>query len=193
MAIVAATCPVEFARAGDAGNAGVTLWPDTTHHDEVLLRRSNPLDSVSRLMRSLHSLNAAQERIRSRCAAAMGVTGAELSLILLLLDQSGTTPKNLSSQLGITTSAMTSMLDRLEFARIVTREANPHDRRSLVIQLTERGKRDIEDLCVQYFDALHIAGTRFPALASEELVAQLNEITRILGEVVDGAEGRTGR
>jgi MarR family transcriptional regulator for hemolysin len=41
---------------------------------------------------------------------------------------------------GLKQSTFTSLLDRLERAGLIRRELNPHDRRSLLVHITERGR-----------------------------------------------------
>jgi DNA-binding MarR family transcriptional regulator len=49
------------------------------------------------------------------------------------------TPGKLSEHLGISSGAMTNRLDRLEEVGLVRRLPDPHDRRSVVVELTDAG------------------------------------------------------
>ena len=49
--------------------------------------------------------------------------------------------KNLSEKIGITTGTLTVTIDKLEKKGVVVRKANPEDRRSYVIELTEQGQK----------------------------------------------------
>ena len=48
------------------------------------------------------------------------------------------TPKTLAEYTGLTTGGVTVLLDRLEKARLVKREPNPADRRSLLVRVDPR-------------------------------------------------------
>jgi len=50
------------------------------------------------------------------------------------------TPGKLGSQLGLSSGAMTSRLDKMEEAELIRRLPDPGDRRGVVIELTEHGR-----------------------------------------------------
>jgi DNA-binding MarR family transcriptional regulator len=56
-------------------------------------------------------------------------------------DPEGTNPGDLARSSLITTGAMTSRLDRLERAGLITRSPSPSDRRAVLVRLTGRGER----------------------------------------------------
>jgi DNA-binding MarR family transcriptional regulator len=56
-------------------------------------------------------------------------------------DEQGTNPKQLARSSLITSGAMTSRLDRLERAGLVTRAPDPDDRRGVLVRLTKRGEK----------------------------------------------------
>jgi DNA-binding MarR family transcriptional regulator len=63
-------------------------------------------------------------------------------------DPDGTNPSELAQSSLITTGAMTSRLDRLERAGLVTRVPSPTDRRAVLVRLTARGERLAEQALV---------------------------------------------
>ncbi|HEX3589036.1 MAG TPA: MarR family transcriptional regulator [Pseudonocardiaceae bacterium] len=86
-------------------------------------------------------------------------------------------PSKLSESLLVTSGTMTNRLDRLERRGLVTRIPNPHDRRSLDVELTDLGLR-IADEAV----TTHIAN-------EQEMVAPLtkrdrDELTRITRKLI---------
>ena len=74
----------------------------------------------------------------------------------------------------ITSGAMTTCLDRLEAAGMITRRMSETDRRARVISLTEKGMGVIEDALFERYEA---AASSFADLSKEELVA-LNAVLR---------------
>jgi DNA-binding MarR family transcriptional regulator len=71
------------------------------------------------------------------------------------------TPGRLADLTGLTTGAVTGVLDRLERAGFIAREADPHDRRRVLVRLTPERMPDIgafftpvarglERLCAKY-------------------------------------------
>lgn len=55
------------------------------------------------------------------------------------------TPSELSDAAMLTSGAMTNRLDRLEEAGLVQRIPHPDDRRALIVQMTEEGKKMVEE------------------------------------------------
>ena len=95
----------------------------------------------------------AGERLRQGIGA--NLTGADLDFagfdVLMTLRRQGEqggslTPSELAKDMMLSTSAMTNRLDRLEKRRLIARQADPADRRSLRIVLTEEGFALIERL-----------------------------------------------
>ena len=50
----------------------------------------------------------------------------------------------LADALGITTSSVTSLIDRMERSGLVKRQPHPRDRRRTVVQLTKYGVESVE-------------------------------------------------
>jgi DNA-binding MarR family transcriptional regulator len=68
-----------------------------------------------------------------------GTSGAQLDLHALEhLEASGAlTPRELQQRLGLTSGAITALIDRLERVGWVARTPNPDDRRSVLVELSE--------------------------------------------------------
>jgi DNA-binding MarR family transcriptional regulator len=84
------------------------------------------------------------------------------------------TPAQLAEAAGVTRAAMTSRLDRLDAARLITREVDPNDRRRIVVRPTQAGR----DTWNRYIDReTERDRASLSALTHEELVA-LNALLR---------------
>jgi len=59
-------------------------------------------------------------------------------------------PTDFAASLMLTTSGTTKRLDRLEAARLITREPDPHDRRGVLITLTPQGRILIDQATGQH-------------------------------------------
>lgn len=62
-----------------------------------------------------------------------------------LLAEGPSAPSDLAERLGLTTGAITKVLDRLERAGYVSRSADPSDRRRVVIAAEPRGLAELAD------------------------------------------------
>ena len=65
----------------------------------------------------------------------------------------------LAGQIGLEASSMTGLIDRMERAKLVKRQADPADRRVWRIQLTEKGK-GIQPKITEVFAEAHARLTR---------------------------------
>jgi DNA-binding MarR family transcriptional regulator len=76
--------------------------------------------------------------------AALGLQNAEGHLLAFLKSYSPAPISELVRVFGLKKSTMTSLLDRLERRGLVRRETHPSDRRSLLVRLTDEGRRVAE-------------------------------------------------
>lgn len=60
-------------------------------------------------------------------------------------------PSDLADKAGVTRATMTGLLDGLERDRMVTREQDPSDRRTVTIRLTEQGAELLERILPDHF------------------------------------------
>ena len=67
-------------------------------------------------------------------ARRLGMTAAERKCAGLIVELGETTPKQLAEMTGLTTGAITGIVDRLERAGYARRKPNPKDRRSVLIR-----------------------------------------------------------
>ncbi|WP_420403063.1 MarR family winged helix-turn-helix transcriptional regulator [Nisaea sp.] len=128
------------------------------------------------------ALRRANDRVRTAIegnVTSAGLDGAGFDVLLTLRRQGRgetLTPSDLAGEMMLSTSAMTNRLDRLEKRGLIARRADPKDRRSLKVALTEEGFALADDLVVG-----HLA-------VEEELLAPLSltereELMRLLAKV----------
>lgn len=82
--------------------------------------------------------DAAAVRLSIALAQQLGMPLADVQC-LGLLAAGPSVPSDLAAQLGLTTGAMTKVLDRLQVAGYITRSADPADRRRIVITADPEG------------------------------------------------------
>ncbi|AMM20528.1 hypothetical protein AX769_10675 [Frondihabitans sp. PAMC 28766] len=121
---------------------------------------------------SVESLRAIETRLRARAgagAAGVGVAGVGVA---------GTCRVNdIAADLVITVGGASKIVDRLESAGLVARRANPDDRRSSLVELTEAGRAELVRAGSAFDDALQRRlGDRLDAAT----LAQLARALRIL-------------
>jgi DNA-binding MarR family transcriptional regulator len=112
-------------------------------------------------------------------AEAIGVNRTDSKCIDILEQHGRMSAGELARQSGLTTGAVTAVIDRLERLEYVRRVADPADRRRVLVELTPRLQRMIEALMGPLGDA------GFPLIDrySDEQLELLIEFTRIGREI----------
>ena len=79
--------------------------------------------------------------------APLGLTWAQ-SRVMRLIAEPGSSMRmaDIAAHLGVVPRSATSMVDALEEGGLVTRRADPQDRRSVLVSLTDEGRRLLEGL-----------------------------------------------
>jgi DNA-binding MarR family transcriptional regulator len=88
--------------------------------------------SVAELMGK--RLSTATIMFHSAVADQMGISVTDAKCRSILLQFGSMTAGELAQRLGLTTGAVTGVIDRLERARLVRRAADPKDRRRVVVE-----------------------------------------------------------
>ncbi len=100
------------------------------------------VEALTRELRQFHGLGASFFRV---AAAHIGMTVTDMQVIDLLDSTGPATAGQLADLTGLTTGAITGMLNRLEEAGFVRRERDPNDGRRVIVRL-ERGKDETHRL-----------------------------------------------
>lgn len=90
------------------------------------------------------------------------------------------TPAELSLSCGVTRATITGLVDTLEKAGHVVREADPDDGRSFMVRLTLTGRRFLEKLLPEHF-------RRMTQLMSGLTHDEMHDLQRLLGKVANNA------
>ena len=74
----------------------------------------------------------------------------QFGVLCVLMDTQGLTITDISHQLNISKQQMTNIIDKLVSAGYVSKEPDPVDRRRLVITISRKGKKLLEDHMEQF-------------------------------------------
>jgi DNA-binding MarR family transcriptional regulator len=100
-------------------------------------------------VRNLRAMILAGENYRQTIAEVTGLGVTETQALSYLAIHGDQGQGDLAAGLGLTSSASTALLDRLERQAIAERYAHPRDRRRFLVRLTPRG-REVLDLSHQW-------------------------------------------
>jgi DNA-binding MarR family transcriptional regulator len=87
----------------------------------------------------------------------------------------------LATEAGLTTGAVTAVLDRLEAKELVRRVADPQDRRRILVEVTEKQRQEAARL---YFPLKAMADPFFEGLSEDDLrlLVAFNRVSREVNE-----------
>ena len=95
---------------------------------------------LAEIERSTRDVQRAVSALDDVAAAKLKINKTDLRILDALID-GPTSPSSLVKKTGITPSAMTTALDRLESQNYVIRKRNLNDRRKILVEITERCRR----------------------------------------------------
>ncbi len=98
------------------------------------------------------------------------------------------TPTQLAESLMLSGAGMTSRLDRLEQMHLVARLPEPNDRRSLKIQLTQKGVKLIDEVIPKIVEAQWQLVSSFGSADTATLINLLRRLTETLFTAIDSAD-----
>ena len=112
---------------------------------------------------------------------ALGINGTD-GRCLDILDRRGSiSAGRLATEAGLTTGAVTAVLDRLEAKELVRRVPDPKDRRRILVEVTEKQREEAARL---YLPLKAMADPWFEALSEDDLrlLIAFNRVSREVNE-----------
>ena len=113
------------------------------------------------MARAVRAVVIAAENFRLRAARdVLGVGSTEMSAMFFLFAEGTSTPTELANRLQITTASVTELVERLGRAGFARRAPHPHDRRKVVLSLTEAAQQQVGAM----FERLAVSTARCTSL-----------------------------
>lgn len=147
----------------------VATWPQIDPEVEGIVTR------VERIHRHF------QDAFRASLGDA-GLTKEEWKVLMALHD-SVRSHGWLCHDLDVSTGAMTNRLDKLERRGLIRRAPDPHDRRGVLLELTQTGGSQLED----YMNA---GAGRERELVDDLTVAEKQELNRLMSKLLASLQAR---
>jgi DNA-binding MarR family transcriptional regulator len=127
------------------------------------------VEQMRRIVRSVQASLAAS-------AMRAGLNERDFQALVRIVSADGLSGAEIGRILGITSSSITELADRLQNARMITRTRSPSDRRLVVLKPTARGRRVIDR-------ALGPTLTTMDALVESLGDIELGVVSRFLDQV----------
>ena len=120
-----------------------------------------PLQMLDDWQEAGRRLSMATIMFHQAVADRLGLHPTDHKCIGLLAEAGSTTAGELAEATGLTTGAITGVIDRLEAAGFVRREDDPNDRRRVIIRVVPKRYRDIARLFEPLAAAAREVGARY--------------------------------
>lgn len=133
------------------------------------------VELLQRLENGVRRMLAGAILFNQKVADGLGLNATDLQCLNLLELQGSLTPGELARCCGLTTGGVTVVLDRLEKAGYIRREANPRDRRSLLIRPVAARLRKLQSI---YRSKSQSLANALSTYSDRELKLILDFITR---------------
>lgn len=141
--------------------------------DEPLVQGLDDVEAVTRAVLTASRLLVAVSA-RSLASVEDRVTLPQFRLLVVLSTHGSAKLVVLAERLGVNPSTAMRMMDRLVSAGLADRQVNPSNRRETLLQLTDEGRRIVEQVTARRRDEIAtIVGGMFP----EQRVALVDALT----------------
>jgi DNA-binding MarR family transcriptional regulator len=145
--------------------------------------------TIADLIAAFATTRVQNARVVGALAAERGIGATDLRALSFLAGHEAATPKLAAEHLGLTTGAMTTLIDRIEKAGLVKRSPHPTDRRSLVLTLTPTGAEMMAGTAKVYSKAFAEA---LDGLDLDEVMTAFTAITIALRTIADERDVTAG-
>jgi DNA-binding MarR family transcriptional regulator len=134
------------------------------------------VSSRDRVLDGLREILLAVEHSRHVIAKRFDLNVTDMSALSYLRSRGGLGQTDLATYLELSTSSVTTLIDRLERRGLAARTAHPNDRRRTTVLCTEAGEQIVNEIRDWYSHALD-------ALSEQELAAAASAITTMAREL----------
>lgn len=139
-------------------------------------------DDAAELLAAFGAVVRAEKGLVGQISTRAGIHETGLRALTLIDDTGYSTATELAGYLGLTSGAVTNMVDRLTDAGLVERRPNPSDRRGSLIMLSPAGEGVIADARERYATVLR----QVSATVGVDLTSVFNDVaTGLLHQAAD--------
>ena len=121
-----------------------------------------PQDATSRLMMAMRQASAIGVILSQAVARKAGLNSVDLECLDLLVTGGRATAGQIGQRTGLTSGAVTGLIDRLERAGFVRRTPDPHDRRKVFVEVLPDRMATLDALFVPVNEAMTALLSTYP-------------------------------
>ncbi len=141
---------------------------------------------VEGVVRALRRVNFQGSIFGQSVAIRLGLSESDIDALELLIDTGAATAGKLADVMGLTTGAVTRVIDRLEQAGYVRRTADPADRRRVVVEVVPERVATVQSL----LESLERASAEEVGRYSAEQLALINDFLSRMADLTQTEAAR---
>ena len=141
---------------------------------------------VDGVVRALRRVNFQGSIFGQSVAIRLGLSESDIDALELLIDTGAATAGKLSDLMGLTTGAVTRVIDRLEQAGYVRRTTDPADRRRVVVEVVPERVATVQSLLASLERASEEEVGRYTA----EQLALINDFLSRMADLTQAEAAR---
>lgn len=149
--------------------------------DKAGVKDEDGLPDNLRFVQLLWQLDHALNKRSRRMLRVLGVTSPQRFIIRVIALKPGSTPSQIARSLHVTPATVTRVVQRMEEAGFLRREADPDDSRRVLLHLTAKARRIEEKAGTSGESPISRVLARSPA-------ARIEETTRMLTSLIEELE-----
>jgi DNA-binding MarR family transcriptional regulator len=149
-------------------------------------RASSPAARLANLRDLSLRLQSESDALANAAAANLGLNRSDFACLRVLISDGPCTAGKLADATGLTTGAVTGVLDRLEKAEFVARDSDPDDRRRVIAVVRDEHRDRLAALLAPSWDASVFADAAFTD-------AELRVLSRFTQHQLESVRRETGR
>ena len=160
-------------------------------NQDISLSREQRKAAIQRLVQAMRALQLADDLQDQAFADFVGINRTDLRCMDIVDQRGRMTAGELAREAGLTTGAVTALVDRMEAAGLLRRAYDPNDRRKVWVELTP----DAQKLAGEVYGPLDQTGqVHLDSLSDQQIftiIGFLEVSRRITMENVEAVRGRT--
>ena len=141
-------------------------------------------EQIGELLANLNAVRRMVMRYRDSYLQQRNLTYSQLWVLHVVKEHDGIGVKEIADLLGITSSAVTQLVDTLVKRGYLSRERSPEDRRALKVRLSDQGKKQVDVLQMKNLEKL------FDVFDDEELLKYCELNKKIINRILESKKGK---
>ena len=159
------------------------------------MSRQNKRDQIYELIAAYRANSSQDSAFDALAAERLGISPTDLGCLDIVQGRAGLTAGELASASGLTTGAVTAVVDRLERAGLARRVRDESDRRKVNVEVTDRHYREADQIWGPLMEEWQrVLTSRFTAAELATITEFLNASTELAARHAERIRGsQTGR